>query len=118
MKIAIPTNGRNDLDSTVSDHFGRCQTYTIIDENGNFLSTIENNSSHNGGTGLPPEILKKNGVDVLICSGIGPRALELCHKFYIQVFVNKGLTVKEIFNDWKSRNKPATMDDICEDHRK
>ena len=118
MKIAIPTLGKKGLDEIVSKHFGRCETYTILDEKGNLIKIIDNTSSHNGGQGLPPELLKNNEINILICQGIGPRALELCKQLNIIVYVNIGLTVKELFEKWKDSScTPATKDDICEEHR-
>jgi predicted Fe-Mo cluster-binding NifX family protein len=118
MKIAIPTYGRKGLKEQVSEHFGRCQTYTIIDDQGNLLEIIENTSSHNGGVGLPPELLKKQNIDLLLCRGLGPKALELCHKLGILVCVSKGATVLEIFQSWqKDPQRQATIDDVCEEHK-
>lgn len=118
MKIAVPTNDKNGLDAIVSEHFGRCDTYTIIDEKGDIIKIIANTSSHNGGEGLPPELLKKNEVNILLCHGIGPSALTLCQKLSVQVYVNKGKTVKEIFHEWEIiSHKEATLDDICEGHK-
>ena len=118
MKIAIPTLGEKGLDEIVSQHFGRCETYTILDEKGLLIKIIENISSHNGGQGLPPELLQKNGINVLLCKGIGPMAIDLCKELNITVYVNSGKTVKEIFENWKRDSPlPASVDDSCEEHR-
>jgi len=119
MKIAIPTLGKKGLEEIVAKHFGRCETYTVLDEKGNLIKIIDNNSSHNGGQKLPPQILKENDIDVLICQGLGPRALEFCQQLNIIVYVNSGLRVFEMFEKWKNSKKlPATTNDICEEHRK
>ena len=118
MKIALPTLGKKGLEEVVSEHFGRCDTYTILDDQGNFIKIIDNTSSHNGGKGLPPELLKKEDIDVLLCKGLGPRALNLCQQLEITVYVNSGKTVKEIFENWKNSSRSsATLNDICEEHR-
>ena len=117
MKIAIPTTGKKELEENVSEHFGRCQTYTFLDENGNIIDTIDNTSSHMGGTGLPPELLKNNDVDILLCHGIGPKALHMCKEFNIKVYVNKGSNVHDIFHNWKNNDlSQATTDDVCKEH--
>jgi predicted Fe-Mo cluster-binding NifX family protein len=118
MKIAIPTLGKKGLEEVVSDHFGTCDTYTILDDQGNVIEIIDNSSSHKGGQGFPPELLKNNNIDVLICRGIGPRALELCSQLEVIVYVSSEKTVKDVFGKWKeSSPSPATSKDICEDHR-
>ena len=87
MRIAIPTNSREGLEGFVAEHFGRCKTYTIIDEKGEILEIVDNESEHGGGVGLPPDFLKKQGVDALICWGIGMRAIRLCNSLGIIVYI-------------------------------
>ena len=119
MKIAIPTMGDKGLEEGVAEHFGRCPFYTILDETGNLISIIHNKSTHMGGTGLPPELLKQNAIDVLLCKGIGPRALQFCQELKITTYVDSGKTVKQIFHNWKSNTlSKASLDDVCEEHRK
>ncbi len=118
MKIAIPTNGKKGFDEVVAMHFGRCNTYTFLDDNGSFLECIENSSEHMGGTGLPPELLKEHNVNVLLCKELGPRALELCNKNKIEVYTCNASTVKGIFELWKkSKLKKAGFEDVCEEHK-
>ncbi|MFH1432564.1 MAG: NifB/NifX family molybdenum-iron cluster-binding protein [archaeon] len=118
MKIVISTDGKRGLDDTVAEHFGRCNTYTFLDEKGNIVEIIDNTSEHMGGTGLPPELMKKHGADVLLCRGLGPRALDLCKELGIDVYVCHAETVKEIFEKWKNKIiKKAGFEDVCEEHR-
>lgn len=118
MKIIIPTDNKKGLKDTVAEHFGRCQTYTLLDEKGNVLEIIDNTSEHMGGLGLPPELMKKHGADILLCKELGPRALNLCKQFGIGVYVIKAKTVKKIFTTWKnSKIKKAGLTDVCEEHK-
>ena len=118
MKIVIPTDSRRGLDDTVSEHFGRCNTYTFLDEKGRVIEIIDNTSEHMGGSGLPPELMKKHGADVLLCRGLGPRALNLCKQLGIEVYVCRAETVKEMFELWKSNKiKKADFEDVCNEHR-
>jgi len=118
MKIIIPTNNKKGLQDMVAGHFGRCQTYTLLDEKGNVLEIIDNTSEHMGGIGLPPELMKKNGADVLLCKELGPRALNLCHDLGIDVYVCQVGTVKEIFKMWENKKiKKAGLEDICGEHK-
>ncbi len=110
MKIVIPTDGRNGLKDAVAQHFGRCSTYTFLDEKGKLLEIIDNSSEHMGGKGLPPELMKQHKANVLLCKGLGPRALELCSQFGIEIFVFEAEKVKEMFDAWK--NKIAKKDDL------
>jgi len=118
MKIVIPTNGKRGLDERVAEHFGRCRTYTFLDENGNLLEIIENTSEHMGGIGLPPELMKQHGASVLLCKGLGPRALNLCSEFGIDVYLcYNAETVREIFDLWRNNKlRKASIYDACREH--
>ena len=115
MKIVIPTDNKTGLDDKIAEHFGRCQTYTFLNEKGEILEIIENTSEHNGGQGLPPELMKEHGADILLCKGLGSRALNLCKEFDIEVFVYQTKTVKDIFELWKNNKlKSASTEDACQ----
>ncbi len=115
MKIVIPTNNRIGLNDKIAEHFGRCLTYTFLNEKGEVLEVIENVSEHNGGQGLPPELMKKHGANILLCKGLGSKALDLCKKFDIDVFVFQVETVKDIFELWKTNKlKLASSKDACQ----
>jgi predicted Fe-Mo cluster-binding NifX family protein len=115
MKIVIPTDNKTGLDDKIAEHFGRCQTYTFLNEKGEVLEIIDNTSEHNGGQGLPPELMKKHGADILLCKGLGSRALDLCKEFDINVYVYQAETVKGIFELWKNNKlKLASIEDACQ----
>ena len=70
-----------------------------------------------GGTGLPPELMKEHGADVLLCRGIGSRAMDMCRDFGIDVYVFREGTVREMFRAWKEgRIEKAGADDACKRH--
>ena len=50
MKIVIPTNTKGGLDDKIAEHFGRCLTYTFLNEKGEVIEIIDNTSSQVGGT--------------------------------------------------------------------
>ncbi|MCK5491213.1 MAG: NifB/NifX family molybdenum-iron cluster-binding protein [Candidatus Pacebacteria bacterium] len=114
MKIVIPTNNKKGLDDKVAEHFGRCLTYTFLNEKGEVLEIIDNTSEHNGGQGLPPELMKKYESNILLCKGLGSRALDLCTEFGIDVFVYQTETVRDIFELWKNNKlELASKEDAC-----
>jgi predicted Fe-Mo cluster-binding NifX family protein len=118
MKIVIPTNGKRGLADKVAEHFGRCLTYTFLNEKGEVIEIIDNTGEHMGGIGLPPELMKKHGANVLLCNGLGPRALALCNQLGIDVYVSQEETVKDIFDAWENgKIKKAGAEDVCEQHK-
>lgn len=118
MKIVIPTEDKKGINGKIAEHFGRCQTYTFLDEKGEVIEIIENTSEHMGGSSLPPELMKKHGADILLCRELGPRALNLCEQLGIDVYACQAETVKEIFEMWKNnRIKKASAENICKEHK-
>ena len=118
MKIVIPTNTKKGLDDKIAEHFGRCLTYTFLNEKGEVIEIINNISEHMGGIGLPPELMKEHGADVLLCKDLGPRAIDLCKELGIDVYVCQAETVKDIFELWQNKKlKKAGIEDACEQHK-
>lgn len=118
MKIGVPTLGSSGLEGRVSPHFGRAPTFTIVDTETGEVSVVPNTSRHAGGRGNAPEQLAKNDVRVMLCSGLGPRAIRMFEQFGIEVFVGAGGAVKEALEKWRSGElREATNKDACEQHR-
>ena len=70
--IAISTDG-----SQVAEHFGRCPAYTIIELENNVVAKREVIANPGHRTGFLPEYLAQRGVKVVICGGMGKRAIDL-----------------------------------------
>ena len=87
MKIAISTDG-----AFVSQHFGRCQVYTIVEINSGKAANVEKVPNPGHSPGAIPEYLNKKGVNIIICGGIGPRAIGFFSEYRIEVIA--GITGK------------------------
>lgn len=117
MKVSIPTKDENGLEGVVEPHFGKAPTYTIIDTETNQVTVIPNTSEHMGGTGLPPEYLHENGVDIMLCGGLGFKAVNMFESYGIKVFVGAGCTVRDTFEAWKAgKLQNATAENSCSEH--
>ena len=117
MKIVIPTNSKKGLNNKIAEHFGRCLTYTFLNEKGEVIEMIDNTSEHMGGIGLPPELMKKHGANILLCKGLGSKAISLCQELGIDVYVHQAETVKDIFDLWKDNKlEKAGLEDACKEH--
>ena len=117
MKICIPTNGNNGLNDNVGEHFGRVNTYTIVDLETNDVKVIPNTSHHMGGQGYPPELMAKEGVNILVCRGLGRRAISMFEEFGIDVYIGAYGTVKNAIDAFKQGElKKAGADDACGRH--
>jgi predicted Fe-Mo cluster-binding NifX family protein len=99
MKVAIPTDSKGGLSDTVFNHFGMAPTYTVIEINENKVGNvevIENNSDHFGGSESPVELLLKKNVGIVICSNLGPRAMEVLNCQGFDLFFTKREKVQDV----------------------
>jgi predicted Fe-Mo cluster-binding NifX family protein len=118
MKVGIPTLGNLGLEEKVSPHFGRAPTFTIVDTETGEVSVVPNTSEHMGGSGKPPEQLVRAGAHVMLCSGLGPRAIRMFEQHGVEVYVGASGTVREAINRWKAGElQEATDKNACERHR-
>jgi predicted Fe-Mo cluster-binding NifX family protein len=102
MMIGIPTMGSRGMREIVGEHFGRTPTYTLFDPETNELKVIENTSEHMGGVGHPPELLADHGVNVMICQGLGRRAIAMFSEKGICVLIGAGGTVSDAIQMWRN----------------
>lgn len=82
MKAAISTDT-----GSVSAHFGRCPTFTIVKfEDGKVLEREEvDNPGHQ--PGFIPQFLNERGVECIVAGGMGQRAAALFDEFGIKTIV-------------------------------
>jgi predicted Fe-Mo cluster-binding NifX family protein len=116
-KLCVPTSGSGGLDDLVGEHFGRVPTYTIYDSETGAVEVVDNTSEHAGGTGLPADILANLGIDVLLCSGLGRRAIGILNGSGIEVSIGLSGTAREAIEAWKGgRLSGASEGDACQQH--
>jgi len=117
MKICIPTIGKNGLDDFVGEHFGRVPTYTIVDLDTDEVKVIQNTSEHMGGVGYPPELMVREGVNILVCRGLGRRAISMFDETGIEVYIGASGTVRDAISAFKKGLlQKAGIGDACGRH--
>lgn len=117
MKVAIPTIGKKGLEELIGEHFGRTETYTLVDTETGEVSVLDNTSHHMGGQGYPPELLHAAGAEVLLCQGLGSRAIQMFRDSGIKVYVGAFGTVKDALESFKSGElSEASEDGACSRH--
>ncbi len=78
MLIAVPSEEPGGLDATISDHFGHCRSFTLVQiEDGAVgeVSVLPNSGHDQGGCMAPVQILRSHGVEILVAGGMGARPL-------------------------------------------
>ncbi len=87
-KIVLACEDNQGLGGQVSQHFGRCPYYVIVDVEGNDIkktNTVDNPYYHNHVPGKVPQFIKEQGAHVMIAGGMGPRAIDMFSNFDIEV---------------------------------
>jgi len=117
MKICIPTIGKKGLDDSVGEHFGRVPTYTIINLETNEVKVVPNISHHMGGQGNPPDIMAREGVNAMVCQGLGRRAIAMFEELGIEVYIGASGTVQDAIAAFKEgKLQKAGESDACGKH--
>ena len=87
-KIALACEDNKGLNGQISQHFGRCPSYLIVDVEGNEIKKsdiISNPYYENHIPGMVPKFISEQGASVMIAGGMGPRAIDMFSNFGIEV---------------------------------
>jgi predicted Fe-Mo cluster-binding NifX family protein len=87
-KIALACENNEGLNGQISQHFGRCPSYIIVDVEGEEIKkadVISNPYYDNHVPGMVPKFISEQGVNVMIAGGMGPRAIDMFSNFGIEV---------------------------------
>ena len=117
MRICVPTEDRSGLDAKVGGHFGRVPFYTFVDTESNGIKVIENVGIHHGPGLTPAQIIAQEGADVLLCFGLGRRAIGIFEEEGVHVFIQASGTVREAIEAYQRGQLPEATDaDACAQH--
>lgn len=117
MKICIPTMGASGLDDQISEHFGRAQSFTIIDTISGKVDVIVNNGEHVCGGGAPVERLRAARPDVVVCGGLGAGALRMLGSLGYKVYCGANGTVHDAVEMYMGgKLQEATVEGACQHH--
>jgi len=100
MKIAVATDDNNGFEALLSEHFGRCPFYMLVDvDKGEIKEVTAIESPFYGSHGEPGEVpafIKKIGAQVIIAGGMGPKAIRFFEQYGIQVVTGVRGAVREV----------------------
>ncbi|PIE31273.1 dinitrogenase iron-molybdenum cofactor biosynthesis protein [candidate division KSB3 bacterium] len=117
MKICIPVLDLNGLKSKISQHFGKAATFAIVDDETMEVTALTNDGQHHGGVLAPPDIIEQAGVDVVLCGGLGIKAVRMFEEKGIHVYNNASGTVEDVVKAYKEGLLPEATDaNACQEH--
>lgn len=107
IKVAVPADSGQGLESPLSGHFGHCQAFiisTIEDGKVVDVKTLEN-QGHTS-CAAPVMLLVDNGVKVLITTGMGRRPYMVTQQVGMTVVQGVGKTVGEAVDNFIKGTSP------------
>lgn len=118
MRICIPTETDAGKEAKVYDHFGSAPYFTIYNIGEDDCETIDNsNQHHTHGTCHPIGALGNKDVDIIVCAGMGMRAVQKLNEAGIRAYKVAGGTVVEIIRQYKAgKLEEITLENACNQH--
>ena len=98
MRIAISTEANHGLDSPVSQHFGRCPYFILVDlkeQEIEAVTGIENPYYANHTPGQVPAFVHEQKASVMLTGGMGRRAVNFFEQYGIQPVTGASGTVHQ-----------------------
>ena len=98
MRIAVSVETKNELESVVAHHFGRCPFFALVDLEGRDVKTVQviDNPFYNGHQpGQVPGFIHEQKANVMLSGGMGGRAIEFFQQFGIEAATGADGTVRQ-----------------------
>lgn len=107
-RIAVPSDGER-----ISSHFGHCPNFTIFECDGEKI--VEKKVIANPGhkPGFLPKFLNENGVECVLASGMGQRAIQLFEKNGIDTVTGASGLVEDAIESY-IKGELDTANNLCD----
>lgn len=118
MRICIPTETTDAAESIVYSHFGSAPFFAIYDtEQGKCYSVPNCNDHHGHGKFTPLAALANEKVDIVLCRGMGARAVQVLNERNMRAYSAEGATVAEVVSNYqKGLCQELDSNNSCQDH--
>jgi predicted Fe-Mo cluster-binding NifX family protein len=119
MRICIPTMDDQAQEALLSPHFGSAPFFTIIDSDTESFQVVTNRrASHAPGTCEAVRSLQEMAINVVICPGLGRRALASLQESGIAVFTSTAPNVAQAVAAYRGGLlAPLTAEAACQGGR-
>jgi predicted Fe-Mo cluster-binding NifX family protein len=106
MRIALATEDNRGLEAVLSQHFGRCPYYVLVDIDDKEVKEVKAVQNpfygNHGQPGEVPNFIKSLGAQVIIAGGMGPKAIGFFDQFGIQAITGTSGMVGEVIKVYVS----------------
>lgn len=107
------------LQSQVSGHFGRAPYFLLFNTTSGEARVVAHRSVHTGQSQQqPPEFLRDQGVEIMLCGNLGPKAVKMFEGFGVEVYSGANGTAEQAISLFKENKlQMATDQNACAEHR-
>jgi predicted Fe-Mo cluster-binding NifX family protein len=117
--MAVPSMGAGGLQARRSGHFGKCDSFTVVELGDGGIEdvrVVKNSPHHDGGCQGTVDLLESNGVTALLVGGMGGRALATFRSAGVEVYFDSELPlVGDAVDALLMRGlEPMQRDQACE----
>jgi predicted Fe-Mo cluster-binding NifX family protein len=118
MKIVLPVENNDSVDSKVYGHFGSAPYFAIYDTVSQMVTIIDNTGkNHEHGSCMPVAELQGIDAGAVLCKGMGMRAANNLIAAGIKPFIVDANTVAEAITEYKSGNiTELNAGNACQSH--
>ena len=118
MRICIPTENNFGTSADVYGHFGSAGYFTIYDTDNISLEIVENlNQDHIHGNCQFMKVLEGKDIDMVVCNGMGARAVQNLNQAGIKVFKTSAAKVEGVIAQHKEgKLEELTIAQACSEH--
>lgn len=118
MRVCLPTIDESGLEARLSPHFGSAPYFTVVDASTGKAMVLPNGQArHEHGRCDPVGGLDGQGIDVVICRGLGRRALARLAERGIAVMATEAWLVADAVRELgRGGLTPVTLDEACAGH--
>jgi predicted Fe-Mo cluster-binding NifX family protein len=104
MRICIPTTDDTGLGGRLSQHFGRCPFFTLVDVGTGRVEILPNGQPdhESGECGGSLDLLAHRPVEAVVCRGMGRRALDRLGSVGLPVLRTEAWSVAEAVREFRA----------------
>ena len=115
IKVAVPVDNDQGLDSKISEHFGHCKAFVVSTiEDGKVTNTETMHNPPHQSCAEPVMNLAKSGVNILLSQGIGRRPFMVTQQVGMSVIRGEGITAGEVIDNYlKGSLSEFGQDALC-----
>lgn len=117
VRLAMPVNRYDGLNSKLSQHFGKAPGFIIVDASGGELTYLDAAKARRASECAPVQALVSAGSKVVLARSMGRGAMARCHAAGMQILLAQGATVAEVLEAYRGQHCPDFPDDaLCSHH--